>query len=298
MDSSFEITQYFGIIVFQNQQPPPANTGVRFIGIGDAPANQSGTTRIILGGDMGNFGGNNWSSDNIAITYNTYWNSSQGGWFNVIFAPPTPFFNLPPISAGIQAGNPYNNLTYFLSIFNPTNNQYEVITADFTPIGAPINDYDIVAFVLQNLPSGSRVSTFGLDYLATPSLQYIIGSGNQQGQTAPAFCYENAINEYLGLGGAPNFQNLLHDIPNGKWLFFREPISSFENYSEEVPNTAGNVVITTALPLHFTNGLAPATSYQNITLGATNNFALGVYVGHNTNDRRILITSQHGATFS
>ena len=290
LDNTFDIDQPYGLISY-NGIPEY----ISFVGITSEPAVQTVDTQLIVGGRM-EMGGANWSGNYLASTSYTFWDAGQGDWASNFL--PSPYNTT---ASFITAGAPANplfspNTQWILSIWNTTTSAIDTILFE-----CQITTFNASFLVIEaSHPSG--VFSYAMDKAQNypTSLKYAIG-GSQAYNNTPGstpFCFEFFSSGYVNLNGAPNFGNCTLQPVSGDWWFFRDPQSGNQDYSVEVANVVIPIEINTIASLPFVNYLTPAVSNNTITLGTTNNFALGIYVGHGTNDARILITTHNGATFT
>jgi len=293
-NQQFSIQQIYGLVFFNL----PFDY-VSFLGVSAVPASQTLQSYLVMGGNY-SAGGNNWTGLYLAASSWEYWDATQGGWANTFFFNETPYDTVGSyITAGFPANPSANtNTEWILSIFNTSTQLFDTIKKEITYNGVSWNTS--IAVIETGHPSG--VFSYAMDIGQTYplSLKYAIGGSNKFGQTP--FCFEFANTAYLNLGGTLNFGNNAYQASTAVWWFFRDPETAGninnDNYTEEIPNSIIPVVINTTSALPFVNYLTPTIFNDTITLATTNNFALGTYVGHGTNDRRILIHTHNGATFS
>ena len=164
-------------------------------------------------------------------------------------------------------------------------------------------EYPVYTFDLGNMATTPTAFITTLPALATgflsdngSVLDFIVGHNGGSGN----YCYKVGIPDYLDLNGLTLPQNCAYDFGSAAPTFFREPdeiINAPYDFWQYIPTT-GSVSITTTDVLPFVSATAPANNWKTITLAARNNFATGTVVQFGTDDQRIVILAQLGATFS
>lgn len=294
-NSQFNIGYLYGLITFFL----PFDY-ISFLGVSTAVGSQDANSYLVAGGNFtAGGGGLGWNGEYLIATSWNYWDTGQGAWATSFFVN-EPLYNTP--GSFITAGAPANpsatvNLEWIFSIFNTTTQLFDTIKK-YIDIQFTSTNTNIIQ---QGHPSGVFSYAMEIGNLYPLSLKYAIGGSFKYGQTP--FVYEFANSSYLNLGGIINFGNCSRQISTtGDWWFFRDPETAgnpgIDNYTEEIPNNIVAIVINTTSAMPFVNYLTPTIFNETITLSSTNNFALGTYVGHNTNDRRILIHTHNGAFFT
>ena len=244
------------------------------------------------------FGGNFTVCGSNTVSYLCYGNYSPSFYPSTLlvngFTPPA------PISCGAEIYNSASTTHPF--VFGCQQVASPVIPGQIYPL----YQSDMVTFTTPVVSKGDLIAqTYGflVDYTANPvTLRFAVGFNGAPSSTTDDFCWDFITPHYLVLNGATSMYNSCFDtILSGFPYFFRDPYDGsavpYEMYHYN--NIAGvSLVINTTIALPFINSQTPYLKYTKITLGTTNNFAMGTVVQFGTNDQRILIYASTGATFS
>jgi len=224
-------------------------------------------------------------------------NLNSGSFAAVANGTATPF--TPPTNITAGSGTLLNtaNEAYVACADTSLPDKYPVYVCDMANLGS----------VVPSLYKGdfpAQITGMGYDPFGSPiKLGFITGYDfNPSGSPLNSFVWDVQTPQYLDLNGAIGLQNISYETSSGNKAYFSVNSSTSYLPPKQISyfneNGAGDIVITTTIALPFFNPTTPLNKYTKITLNDRADFAMGTIVGFGTDDVRIFIYAQSGATFS
>lgn len=250
---------------------------------------------VLVGGD---FTAINVGGASGGTQYLSWCNNLNSGSFLPVGSGATPFTPPSTCSAGSKA------------IINPSgaNEGFVAFRATGSPTTYPVYNCNIADLtqepVLYKDDFPAEITGFGVDTDASPmKLNFIVGYDTTIIPPINNFVWDYTTPQYLDLNGTIGIQNVSFETtasPNLPYFCITGSKSFNTPYQISFFNEigGGSVVINTTTALPFVDANQTTLKWNKITLGVRNNFAMGTIVGFGTDDVRILIYSQNGATFS
>jgi len=252
-------------------------------------------SNVLVGGSFSaiNVGGASGGNPRLAWCDNL----TSGSFAAVGNGTPTPFTPPTDITAGSGTLLNTSNEAYVACADTSLPDKYPVYVCDMGNLGSVVPS-------LYKADFPAQITGMGYDPFGSPiKLGFITGYDfNPSGSPLNSFVWDVQTPQFLDLNGALGLQNISYETSSGNKPYFSVNSSTSNNPPKQISyfneNGAGDILITTTIALPFFNPNSPLNKYTKLTLANRANFAMGTIVGFGTDDVRIFIYAQTGATFS